>query len=141
MAARFFTIFLTAAILLQFGLAAVASAGTFDTILKGFKDTGTNAGYDVVGQGKPKKEFIVAFSDYISGFLIIIGAGFFIMIIYAGFLWMWAKGNEDQVERAKKMILTALIGLGIIIAGRLIAEVVFSILSPAAGIVDTTEEL
>ncbi|SRR6056297_930597 len=46
------------------------------------------------------------------GFLGII---FVVLIIYAGFKWMTAAGNEDKVKEARAMITRATIGLIIII--------------------------
>ncbi len=48
--------------------------------------------------------------------LAFIGILFFILMIYGGFLWMTARGNEQQVEKAKELIIAATIGLIIILA-------------------------
>ncbi len=45
-----------------------------------------------------------------------IGGLFFILIIYGGLLWMTARGNEQQVEKAKNLIITAVIGLVIVLS-------------------------
>lgn len=37
------------------------------------------------------------------------------LIIYAGFVWLTAAGNEDNVEKAKKIISAAVIGLIVIL--------------------------
>jgi hypothetical protein len=39
-----------------------------------------------------------------------------ILIIYAGFTWMTAAGNDDQVEKAQDTLKAAVIGLIIILA-------------------------
>lgn len=44
-----------------------------------------------------------------------VGAIFLILIIIAGIMWMLSGGNEQRVERAKKIITAAVIGLVIII--------------------------
>lgn len=46
----------------------------------------------------------------------IMGTVLLVIIIYAGFLWMTAGGNEEQIETAKKWIKNAVIGLAIILA-------------------------
>jgi amino acid transporter len=38
-----------------------------------------------------------------------------VLIIYGGFLWMTAGGNEEQVKKAKKFLENAIIGLIIVI--------------------------
>ncbi len=47
-------------------------------------------------------------------FLGLLGAVFVVLMIYAGFLYMTAQGNEDQVEKAKTIIKNAVIGVVII---------------------------
>ncbi len=37
-----------------------------------------------------------------------------ILVIYAGILWMTARGNEQQVERAKTLLVQSIIGLVIV---------------------------
>ncbi len=37
------------------------------------------------------------------------------LIIYAGFVWLTAAGNEDNVDKAKKIISAAVIGLIVIL--------------------------
>lgn len=45
-----------------------------------------------------------------------LGIIFFILTVYAGFKWMTAAGNEDQVGEARKLLTQAVIGLLIILA-------------------------
>ena len=47
------------------------------------------------------------------GFLGIIAV---VIILYAGFLWMTAAGNEDRVSTAKKVMSAGIIGLIIVLA-------------------------
>lgn len=44
-----------------------------------------------------------------------VGVIFMILIIYAGFLWMTARGNEQQVEKAETIIRSSVIGLIIVL--------------------------
>ncbi len=46
------------------------------------------------------------------------------IMLYGGFLWMTAAGNEDKVETAKKLIMAGIIGLIIILAAFLIVNFV-----------------
>ncbi|MFA6534214.1 MAG: hypothetical protein WCT37_03510 [Patescibacteria group bacterium] len=48
-------------------------------------------------------------------FFSVIGIIFLILTVYAGFRWMTAGGNEEQVTEAKDLIRNAVIGLGIIV--------------------------
>jgi len=47
------------------------------------------------------------------GFL---GVVFLVLMLYAGFLWMTAQGDDTKVKKAKDMIFQAIIGLIIIVA-------------------------
>lgn len=55
------------------------------------------------------------------GFLGIIAV---IIILYAGFTWMIAGGNEEKVGEAKKMLTAGLIGLVIILSAYALASFV-----------------
>ena len=48
--------------------------------------------------------------------LAFIGVIFFILIIYGGFSWMMARGNEQEVVKAKELIYAAVIGLIIVLS-------------------------
>ena len=61
----------------------------------------------------------------------ILGTIFLILIIYAGFRWMTAGGNEEQVAESRKLIINASIGLAIIIFSYAITYLVSSLLANA----------
>ncbi len=44
-----------------------------------------------------------------------LGVIFIILIIYAGFMWMTSAGNEEKIGTAKKIMISAIIGLAIIL--------------------------
>jgi len=52
----------------------------------------------------------------ISAFLSFLGIIFVILVIYGGYLWMTARGNEEQVNKAKDTLQKAIIGLIIILS-------------------------
>ncbi len=52
----------------------------------------------------------------IQGLLSLLGVIFMILIIYGGYLWMIARGNEEQVTKAKAIIRGSIIGLFIVLA-------------------------
>lgn len=62
-----------------------------------------------------------------------VGAAFFILILYAGILWMTAAGNAERVESAKKILIAAAIGLIIVLSAYAITRFVFSGLGVAGG--------
>lgn len=61
-------------------------------------------------------ELLDIIAVYIKLFLSLLGIIFLILIMYAGYLWMMAGGNEDQVAKSKAIIKNSFIGLGIALA-------------------------
>ena len=50
------------------------------------------------------------------------GLLFMVLVIYGGWIWMSAQGNEERVTKGKTLIIQAVIGLAIIIGARIIVE-------------------
>lgn len=48
--------------------------------------------------------------------LSLVGIVFLLLMMYGGYLWMTAQGNDQQVEKAKRIIVSAILGLAIVIA-------------------------
>ena len=48
--------------------------------------------------------------------LTLVGLIFLILMVYAGYLWMTAKGEEEQVKKSQKIIIAAVIGLVIVLS-------------------------
>ncbi len=59
------------------------------------------------------------------GFLGIIAV---LIVLYAGFLWMTAAGNDDKISKAKAMLSAGIIGLIIVLAAFGIATFVMNAL-------------
>jgi hypothetical protein len=53
----------------------------------------------------------------LTGLFSILGIIAIILIIYSGFTWMTARGNESQVTKAKENLFNVIIGLIFIIGG------------------------
>lgn len=64
------------------------------------------------------------------GFLGIIAVG---LIIYAGFVWMTAGGEAQKIEKAKKILIGAVIGLALCLASFAIASFILNNLIGATG--------
>lgn len=64
----------------------------------------------------------------ISALLSILSLIFIILLLYAGFIWMTARGEEQQVNKAKDTIQMAVIGLVVIMAAYSITYFVFKAL-------------
>jgi hypothetical protein len=54
-----------------------------------------------------------------------------VIVLYGGFVWLTAAGNEDRVSTAKKIIVAGVIGLIIILAAFLIVNFVVENVSTA----------
>lgn len=65
--------------------------------------------------------------------LSMIGVLFFILMVYGGFLWMTARGNEEQTTKAKNTITAAVIGIIIVLASYAITNFVFRSLQTSGG--------
>jgi hypothetical protein len=72
-----------------------------------------------------------ATGSILQALLAFIGTVVLIIVIYAGFLWATAAGNEAKVKQAKGMLLGALIGLTIIISSAYLVGFVVDLLASA----------
>ncbi|MFB6181285.1 MAG: hypothetical protein ABEJ24_00090 [Candidatus Magasanikbacteria bacterium] len=67
------------------------------------------AGYE------PKKTDETTFAQQagriVKGAMSFLGIIFTVLMVYGGFLWMTARGNEDQVDRAQRIVTNSVIGL------------------------------
>lgn len=68
----------------------------------------------------------------VKGFLSILGVLFLVLIVYGGYTWMNAQGAEEEIEKAKKIITQAVIGLIIVMASYAITAFVLDQLEGAA---------
>lgn len=48
--------------------------------------------------------------------LTLVGLIFLILMVYAGYLWMTARGEEDQVKKAQKIVTGSVIGLVLVLS-------------------------
>ncbi len=75
------------------------------------------SGYTVDKNPKSWEESLVlAIGLIIRTILSLLGVIFLILILYAGFLWMTAGGNEEQLTKAKNLLKNSAIGLAIVLA-------------------------
>ncbi len=69
----------------------------------------------------------------IKGALSLLGVIFMLLVIYGGFLWMTAAGNEEQITKAKNILKASIIGLIIVIGAYAIAFFVVNQIVTATG--------
>ena len=101
-----------------------------DDPLKLLQDTG-------VGQGSPADagtrlpQLVGRIIRVLIGLL---GVIFLVLIVYAGFIWMLARGDSGEVDRAKDIIKSSIIGLIIVfIAYTLTGFIINAILKATTG--------
>jgi len=63
-------------------------------------------------------------ANAIKVFLGFMGIIFLILIIYGGFMWMTAAGEDEKINKAKSLLVAGIIGLIIIVASFAIASLV-----------------
>ena len=117
----FFTLFVTGLLLGLFILPKQSSA-----IAIGLKNV--NESIDATAQGAGVKGEIDLF-QYVAGLISILlgilGLIFVILLVFSGFQWMTAMGNEEKITKAKKMIINSTIGLIIIFISYSLAYFIF----------------
>ncbi len=102
----------------------------------GLEDTADQAGF---GAGITEASSISgAIGEIIGVFLSFFGIIFFILMVYGGFMWMTAAGNNDRVETAKKIIANAILGLIIVFSAYIITYIITNELSLTVGESETS---
>jgi len=80
------------------------------------KAIAANSSYKVNGSNGPESLLTDTAGIIVTIIFSLLGVVFIILTIYGGFLYMNARGNEDQTKKAIAIISQALIGLAIILA-------------------------
>ena len=66
--------------------------------------------------------------------LMYIGIATMVLIVYAGGLWAFARGNEQTIGKAKKILIGSVIGLIVVFSSAIIVNLVLSrIVAPGVG--------
>lgn len=61
-----------------------------------------------------------------------VGMIFLVLMIYAGILWMTARGNEEQIGRARDTIIAAIIGIVVVVGAYAVTSFVLQRLAQGA---------
>ncbi len=94
----------------------------------GLEETAGRAGLYKAGE---KQENVLGIIGNIIGTALgLISIIFFVHILYAGFRWMVARGNEDEIRTAQDTIIAAIVGIIIVVAAYTITTFVFKRLGP-----------
>ena len=117
------------ALIRVFGASAGASLvlwGTRTALAFSVGDTGLKNTAKTAGLPTNETSLPVLIGTLLSGLLSLVGVIFLVIIVWGGFLWMTARGNDQQVEKAKQLITSAVIGLIIIAGGYAITNFVLT---------------
>jgi hypothetical protein len=79
----------------------------------GLTNTAQESGFNVA-TGKNAPTIAIIAGQIIGSILSFLGVIFMFLIIYSGFLWMTARGNEEATQKAKAIMINAAIGVAII---------------------------
>lgn len=110
-------------------LVAFIAPGTVSAqVFEGLEITAGQAGYE-----DAETDISVIVGNVIQSILGLLGIAFMLMLVYAGFLYLTARGERDNVERAKRLIRQAVIGIIIVSASFVIANFVLTELIGAVG--------
>lgn len=101
-------------------LPTLAANNPFETGKNLANAVGQNAG---IASNTDLPTIVGRIINVVLGFL---GIVFLVLLIYAGFQWMTAQGDEGKVKTARSMISQAVVGLVVIVAAFAISNFVLS---------------
>ncbi len=112
-------------ILFMFSLALLAfapfaSVGAVNLGIDDVHKAGKEAGFKEASE----TTFAETIGTVVSSALSLIGVIFTALMVYAGYLWMTARGEADQIDQAKKIITGSLIGLVVTLSAYAISNFV-----------------
>ena len=100
---------------------------TIDSSTTGLSSTGTAAfGSTWVGtQSATSLSYFIG-HNIIQPIFGLVGLGFFVLAVYAGVLWMTAQGDSKKVDKAKDILVSATVGLVIIVSSYVLTNAILS---------------
>lgn len=88
--------------------------------------TGLDASANAAGLQTGSGQLPVIIGTVIHAALALVGVIFLILMVYAGIIWMIARGDEGKVEKAKETIINSIIGLVIVVGAYAITSFVIN---------------
>lgn len=115
MAKKIFFVFASVFIFVSLSLSQV-QAQIQDNALTGLNETAnTVTAFKSQTSQTYGSDFLATKAGQIIGIVLsFVGVLFFILMIYAGILWMTASGNDQQIATAKGLLINAAIGMIIV---------------------------
>jgi hypothetical protein len=93
----------------------------------GLGDAFNIAGKTAGGSYNTGRDFNMVLGDAVLLVLSAIGVVFIVFMIYAGYLWTTANGNDQKVEKAKDILKESIIGLVVVVGAYAIAYFIINI--------------
>jgi len=113
-------------------IAAVGAAISAPLAAFAFGDTGINATAGRAQLSTAQDQVPVIIGTVIKTALGLVGVVFLILMVYAGYIWMIARGDESKTEKAKNTIVNSVIGIVIVVAAYAITSFMVTAFNPAA---------
>ena len=113
--------------------AAVAALWALPLAVFAQDNFGTAVIEPILGQTLGTRGLRETIASIINVALSLLGIVAVVIILAGGFTWMTAGGNEENVEKAKKLIIAGIVGLAIILSAYAIANFVIKSLVEATG--------
>ncbi len=88
-----------------------------------------NAGYNSVTASQG--DFRLLLVGIIQIALSLVGTIFFLLILYGGFIWFTAAGNNEKVTKARTIIITAILGFIITLLALTISRFIVGVIEGA----------
>ena len=119
-------IFFLSLFILVFNFSQTTNSAYAGSFMNGLKNTAGSAGYTSPNAsfGTKTPEQIIAL--VIKVLLSVIGVILLALLLYGGFIWMNAKGNQSDTQKAQDIIRNAIIGIIIVLAAYAISSLVYS---------------
>lgn len=88
---------------------------------------------EAIGTDATSNDLPTLIGNIISALLSVLGIIFVVLVVYAGFLYLTAAGDDSKVKKAKTLLTQSIIGLVIIVAAYAISAFVIDALVEVAG--------
>lgn len=98
-------------------LAILATFAPISALAQGIKNAGSRLSEAAGPTGLTEKADLgTVVGQAIRAALTLLGIIFLVLMVYAGYLWMTARGKEEQVTKARQIIIGSVIGLVVVVS-------------------------
>lgn len=96
-------------------------------------DTGLGASASQAGLDTTPGQLPIIIGTVIKAALGLVGVIFLVLMVYAGYIWMIARGDESKTSKAKDTITAAIIGIIIVVGAYALTNFVVTAMTSAGG--------